>query len=88
MVVSECHKKKRCKKNLDLDIQVQEDSYETFFFFLKLLWESHQTAFTTMFQQLIISLNLQTAINFYICLAEQNALQTRTFLTQSINGII
>lgn len=48
MVVSECHKKKRCKKNLDLDIQVQEDSYETFFFFLKLLWESHQTAFTTV----------------------------------------
>ena len=33
-----------------------------------------------MFQQLISYIKLETVINVYICLAEQNTFQIRTFL--------
>ena len=40
-----------------------------------------------MFHQLINPIKLEALTNFYICLAEQNILQTLTSCTQSRNGI-
>ena len=40
-----------------------------------------------MFHQLINPIKLEALTNFYICLAEQNILQTLTSCTQSRHGI-
>ena len=44
--------------------------------FYKTVVNSHQTIFIIMLQQLLSSTKLEAVINFYICLVEQNILQT------------
>ena len=41
-----------------------------------------------MFQQLINPIKLEAVTHFYICLAEYNTLQTRSFGTKGRNGVI